>query len=126
MSRIAAFTSLGMPAHRVSTAQLQAAYPFVTEAGPTTQGTYIGRQLLGGAFCYDPWTLYEQGVLTNPNALVAGQVGRGKSAFLKSYLYRQFVFGRHAGSSTPKGSTARSPVRVMAPSCVSPPAGRSR
>ena len=93
----------GMGAHRVSTAHLQAAYPFVSEGGLGGRGVYIGRELLGGAFCYDPWELYAQGTLTNPNMLVAGQVGRGKSSFIKTYLWRQQVFGRHAWIIDPKG-----------------------
>ncbi|MBS3941987.1 MAG: type IV secretion system DNA-binding domain-containing protein [Actinobacteria bacterium] len=93
----------GAGAHRVSTAHLQAAYPFVSEGGLGGRGVYIGRELLGGAFCYDPWDLYAQGTLTNPNMLVAGQVGRGKSSFIKTYLWRQQVFGRHAWIIDPKG-----------------------
>ena len=93
----------GAGVHRVSTAHLQAAYPFVAEGGLGGAGVYIGREVLGGAFCYDPWTLYAQGVLTNPNMLVAGQVGRGKSAFVKTYLYRQQVFGRRSFIIDPKG-----------------------
>ena len=93
----------GAGSHRVSTAHLQAAYPFVTEGGLGGRGAYIGREVLGGAFCYDPWVLYDQGVLTNPNLLVAGQIGRGKSAFVKSFLWRQQVFGRRAWIVDPKG-----------------------
>ena len=96
----------GAGVHRVSTAHLQAAYPFVAEGGLGGRGVYIGREVLGGAFCYDPWTLYAQGVLTNPNMLVAGQVGRGKSAFVKTYLYRQQVFGRRSFIIDPKGEYA--------------------
>ena len=93
----------GIGAHRVSTAHLQAAYPFMSEGGLGGRGVYIGREVLGGAFCYDPWELYSQGTLTNPNMLVAGQVGRGKSSFIKTYLWRQQVFGRHAWIIDPKG-----------------------
>ncbi|MBW3662701.1 MAG: ATP-binding protein [Actinobacteria bacterium] len=64
---------------------------------------YVGREVLGGAFCYDPWVLYDEGVLTNPNLLVAGQVGRGKSAWVKTYLWRQQVFGRRSWVVDPKG-----------------------
>ena len=91
------------PPHRATTAHLQAAYPFVAEAGLGSGGAYIGRDLLGGAFCYDPWDLYERGVITNPNMLVIGQIGRGKSSFVKSYLWRQQVFGRQAWVIDPKG-----------------------
>jgi hypothetical protein len=93
----------GAGVHRVWTAHLQAPYPFVPEGVLDGRGVYIGREVLGGAFCYHPWELYAQGVLTNPNVLVAGQVGRGKSSFIKTYLWRQQTFGRHAWFVDPKG-----------------------
>jgi hypothetical protein len=34
--------------------------------------------LFGGAFIYDAWELYAAGVLTNPNMVVFGQIGRGR------------------------------------------------
>jgi type IV secretory pathway VirB4 component len=40
---------------------------------------------------------------TSPNALVIGQIGRGKSALVKTYLWRQLVFGRQAWIVDPKG-----------------------
>ncbi|MPZ89193.1 MAG: ATP-binding protein [Nitriliruptorales bacterium] len=89
-------------AHRVTTAHLQAAYPFMSEGGLGGRGTYIGQDLFGGAFTYDPWELYSAGVLSNPNALVAGVVGKGKSALVKSYILRQQVFGRRAVVLSPK------------------------
>lgn len=94
------------PPHRSSTAQLQAAYPFVAEAGLAAEGTYIGRDLFGGAFCFDPWECYEQGLLTSPNVVVLGQIGRGKSTFVKTFLRRQAVFGRQAWVVDPKGEYA--------------------
>jgi type IV secretory pathway VirB4 component len=90
-------------AHRATTAHLQSIYPFVAEGGLGGRGVYIGRDLFGGAFTYDPWELYGRGLLTSPNMLVAGQVGRGKSAFVKSYLWRQQAFGRRAIVMDPKG-----------------------
>lgn len=90
-------------AHRATTAHVQAVYPFVAEGGLGGRGIYIGRDLFGGAFTYDPWELYSKGVLTSPNMLVAGQVGRGKSAFVKTYLWRQLAFGRRAVVMDPKG-----------------------
>jgi hypothetical protein len=50
-----------------------------------------------------PFELYRAGVLTNPNMVVFGQIGRGKSAFVKTYLWRQAVFGRRAWIVDPKG-----------------------
>ena len=48
----------------------------------------------GAAFVYDPWVLYEQGVLTNPNQLLAGVIGKGKSMLAKSLATRSIAFGR--------------------------------
>lgn len=91
------------PPHRATTAHLQAAYPFVAERGLGSAGPYIGRDLLGAAFCYDPWALYAKGIVTNPNMVVIGQIGRGKSSFVKTYLWRQQAFGRQAWVIDPKG-----------------------
>jgi len=86
-----------------TTRHLCAAYPLVSEAGLGHEGVLIGRDVLGGSFVYDPFVLYRNGVVTNPNAVVFGQIGRGKSSFVKSYLWRQAVFGRHAWVVDPKG-----------------------
>ncbi len=91
------------PAHRATTAHLQAVYPFVAEAGLGERGVYIGRDLFGGTFTYDAWELYRSGVLTNPNMVVLGQIGRGKSSFVKALVWRQQVFGRQAWVVDPKG-----------------------
>jgi type IV secretory pathway VirB4 component len=93
-------------AHRATTAHLQAVYPFVAEAGLGDRGVYIGRDLFGGAFTYDAWELYRAGVLTNPNMVVLGQIGRGKSSFVKALVWRQQAFGRQAWVVDPKGEYA--------------------
>jgi type IV secretory pathway VirB4 component len=86
-----------------TTRHLCAAYPLVSETGLGHQGVLIGRDVLGGSFVYDPFVLYRNGVVTNPNMVVIGQIGRGKSSFVKSYLWRQAVFGRRAWVIDPKG-----------------------
>ena len=73
------------------------------EGGLGADGALIGRDLLGGSFCFDPWALYRRGILTNPNLLVVGQVGRGKSTFVKTLVWRQVAFGRQAWVVDPKG-----------------------
>ena len=90
-------------AHQATTRHLGAAYPFAAEPGLGTAGVLVGRDLLGGAFVYDPFELYARAALSNPNMVVFGQIGRGKSAFVKSYLWRQAVFGRRAWVIDPKG-----------------------
>jgi type IV secretory pathway VirB4 component len=91
------------PAHRATTAHLQSLYPFVAPRGIGSTGPLIGLDLLGGHFHFDPWHLYRSGVLTNPNLLVLGQLGRGKSSFIKTFVWRQIAFGRRAWILDPKG-----------------------
>ena len=90
-------------AHRATTAHLQAVYPFVADGGPGRFGPLLGRDLMGGAFFFDPWELYRSGRITNPNVLVLGQLGRGKSTFLKTLVWRHYAFGRQAWIIDPKG-----------------------
>ena len=99
------------PAHETTTRHLGALYPFVSEPGLVIDGArgsggggvLVGRDVLGGTFSYDPFELYRCGVLTNPNMVVIGQIGRGKSAFVKTYLWRLAAFGRRAWVVDPKG-----------------------
>ena len=95
--------SPSVPHHRSTTAHLQAIYPFQSPAGLGGQGCYIGTEVLGGSFCFDPWELYAAGRVTNPNMVIAGQIGRGKSALVKTYIWRQSAFGRQAVVIDPKG-----------------------
>jgi type IV secretory pathway VirB4 component len=94
------------PGHSATTAHFQAAFPFLAEGGLGAPGVYVGRDACGGAWVFDPWRAYEAGILSGPNMLVVGQLGRGKSAFLKTYIARQYVFGRQAWVLDPKGEFA--------------------
>ena len=87
----------------MTTRNLGAAYPMVAEPGLGHRGVLVGDDLLGGSFVFDPFELYAQGIVSNPNMIVFGQIGRGKSAFVKTYLWRQAVFGRRAWVVDPKG-----------------------
>jgi len=89
--------------HELSTAHFQAAYPAVAEAGLGAQGVYIGSDLHGGSFVYDPWLLYERRILSIANVLVLGMPDFGKSSLTKSWLYRSAVFGRRLEIIDPKG-----------------------
>jgi type IV secretory pathway VirB4 component len=84
------------PAHRFTTRHAQAIYPFTAAAGLGGRGAFIGRDATGGAFCFDPWVLYADGVLDDPNAIVIGKLGQGKSALVKTLLWRMLLFGRRA------------------------------
>lgn len=88
--------------HRATTAHLGAVYPFVAQGGLGGRGVLIGYDHSGGAFCYDPWVQYGR-TITGPNMIVMGIVGRAKSSLIKTYLYRQAVFGRRNLIIDPKG-----------------------
>lgn len=98
---------LRLPAHRASSAVLAGAYPFLTTHAPAV-GAPVGADVLGGGlFCFDPWALYEAGVLTNPNVLLAGVIGQGKSALAKSLALRSITAGRSVYvPGDPKGEWA--------------------
>jgi hypothetical protein len=82
------------PGHLASTAHVQAAYPFVAQASLGSRGVLVGRNVYGGVFALDPWELYVAGLLQDPNMLVLGLKGYGKSALCKTWVSRQRVFGR--------------------------------
>ena len=84
------------PAHRCTTRHAQAIYPFIAAGGLGGRGVFIGRDSSGGAFCFDPWVLYGNGSLDDPNAIVLGKLGQGKSALVKTLLWRMLLFGRRA------------------------------
>ncbi|WP_269858001.1 ATP-binding protein [Streptomyces sp. RPT161] len=88
---------LGLPAHRMTTATASGAYPFLAEGGLGAEGIFIGRDVHAeAAFCYDPFSLYNSGRLdgfTNPNAVLAGIIGMGKSALAKSIATRAIAHG---------------------------------
>ncbi|WP_217189493.1 ATP-binding protein [Streptomyces buecherae] len=86
---------LKLPAHRMTTATASGAYPFLAEGGLGTEGIYIGRDVHAEAsFVFDPFALYGKVEgFTNPNLLLAGVIGQGKSALAKSFALRSIAFG---------------------------------
>jgi len=97
---------LALPRHRATTAHLCSAYPFAAELGLGVGGVYLGANLLtgGGGFAFDPFEAYAAGIITNPNMLIAGEPGVGKSATAKTFIHRSVgVFGRWVAIADPKG-----------------------
>lgn len=89
------YRRLALTPHRATSEVLAGAYPFLAEEGLGAAGMLIGQDAWSGsAFCYDPFELYRQGALTNPNIFLAGQIGRGKSTLAKSLAVRSVAFGR--------------------------------
>lgn len=86
---------LRLPKHQDTSATLAGHYPFLAEAGFGAAGVFVGQDLYsGGSFVYDPWVLYQRGLLTAPNIVLAGIVGSGKSSLAKSLYTRSIPFGR--------------------------------
>jgi type IV secretory pathway VirB4 component len=93
--------------HRSTMAHLRSVYPFHTDAGFGCRGPYMGVSVTAGmsAFYFDPFELYPA-VLTNPNVIVVGEVGSGKSSTVKAFLARSIaVYGdrRFLAVLDPKG-----------------------
>jgi type IV secretory pathway VirB4 component len=97
--------------HRGTTAHLSSIYPFSVQGSAGVQGPYIGLDLLAGGaeFCWDPFEAYGAGAATNPNCWVLGEPGNGKSALVKSLLWRMSAIygagdsGRWIAIADPKG-----------------------
>lgn len=61
------------------------AYPFLSEAGLGSRGILVGSDAWSGsAFVFDPWELYRQNMITNPNMLIMGKIGRGKALAIET------------------------------------------
>jgi hypothetical protein len=96
------------PTYQVTTRHLASAYPWQVGPALPSEGPVIGIDLLSGGttFHYDPWILYGQRLLTSPNMVVLGQLGKGKSSLVKTHLHRQLLHGRQAFVLDPKGEYA--------------------
>jgi hypothetical protein len=96
------------PAFSVTTRHSVSLYPFQVGSALPQQGPVIGLDLLAGrtVFQYDPWALYAAGIVTSPNMVVLGQLGKGKSSLVKTHLHRQLLHGRQAYVLDPKGEYA--------------------
>jgi hypothetical protein len=94
-SALRSYRRLKVQPHRATSDLLGGVYPFLAEAGLGSDGVYIGTDsYCGSAFVFDPFVLYQRGIITNPNMLVAGVLGAGKSAFAKSFTTRSIPFAR--------------------------------
>jgi type IV secretory pathway VirB4 component len=74
-----------------------------TSGTSTTSGIVLGSDLLGGDFSFDPFSAYADGRVTNPNMVIFGQLGRGKSTLVKTLLLRAVAQGCQAVVLDPKG-----------------------
>lgn len=82
------FTTLRLPVH---------------DAGTRLGGPALGRAVRGGLFALDPFDAYQAGLVTNPNVVVAGSIGAGKSTLVKMMVDRALRRGRRVVVVDPKG-----------------------
>jgi hypothetical protein len=112
-------------------AHLCAAYPFHADESFGERGVLIGSNVTGGlsGFYFDPFEFYEQGHLSNPNMLVLGSVGFGKSATVKAFIRRsKAVYGgeRYLAIIDPKGEYGDVAADLGLPVVQLRPGGRDR
>jgi hypothetical protein len=102
---------LRLPHHRSTTRHLASLYPCQIDPGLGAAGVLMGTDLDTSApFHFDPFELYSRGVITSPNMVILGLVGRGKSTVVKTLLYRSLGLlaspggqPRFAAIADPKG-----------------------
>jgi type IV secretory pathway VirB4 component len=97
-----------LPSLRVSTATASVAYPFLAQAPLTHKGTFLGTNLGTGApFTFSPFELYRDGLITNPNILVAGEIGSGKTNTTCALTLRSIPLGYKVAAVDAKSDWAR-------------------
>ncbi len=83
-----------IPVFRSSTGQFSGLYPWLYGQSMPPVGVYIGVDCLtGGAFSCHPIEWLHSGLITNPNMLITGVPGAGKSAAIKSLAMRLMAYG---------------------------------
>ncbi|WP_067484270.1 VirB4 family type IV secretion system protein [Actinomadura hibisca] len=83
-----------VPVFRGSTGQVQGLYPWLHGASMPPVGAYIGVDCLNGsAFACHPIEWLHRGLITNPNMLITGVPGAGKSATIKALITRLSAYG---------------------------------
>ena len=73
------------------------------DRGTGLEGRTLGRALRGRGFTFDPFDAYVVGLVTNPNMVIAGAIGMGKSTLVKMMLDRALERGRRVVVVDPKG-----------------------
>jgi len=73
------------------------------DAGTSLAGRALGCAQLGSAFVLDPFDAYVAGLVSNPNVVVAGSIGAGKSTVVKMMIDRALERGRRVVVIDPKG-----------------------
>jgi type IV secretory pathway VirB4 component len=89
--------------HWASSADLSALKLPAHDAGTGLAGRELGVAQRGSAFVFDPFDAYAVGLVSNPNMIVAGSIGAGKSTVVKMVIDRALERGRRVVVIDPKG-----------------------
>jgi hypothetical protein len=114
---------------RATTAEWQSAYPWHFGGSIPSIGPVLGLDRLAGGspFGLDPLRLVIEGYATNPNMVVAGAPGNGKSAFVKALLwYLVGAFGYRFVATDVKGEYRAIAEALGAPVLDLRPGGPTR
>ncbi len=76
------------------------------DAGTGLEGSALGDAQFGAEFVLDVFDAYGADLVSNPNVIVAGSIGAGKSTVVKMQLERALRRGRRAVVVDPKGEYA--------------------
>ncbi|SDD56433.1 ATP-binding protein [Actinokineospora iranica] len=83
-----------MTVYRAATSEIGGLFPLLAANGVPPVGARIGYDTLsGGAFYCHPIEWVLRGLVTNPNLVIFGEPGRGKSSTVVAFLLRMMAFG---------------------------------
>lgn len=79
---------------QAATCEIGGLFPFLAANGVPAVGARMGYDTLsGGAFYCHPVEWLHQGLATNPNLVIFGEPGRGKSSTVVAFVLRMMLFG---------------------------------
>jgi len=119
--------TLALTPHRATTRHLASCYLFQADP-PIDVGPVLGLDARsGGTFSFDPFAAYAAGLITNPNLLVLGEVGSGKSTIAKLLCWTErALLGRSVAILDPKGEYGPLARLLGLPTVRLMPGGRTR
>jgi type IV secretory pathway VirB4 component len=119
--------SLALAPHAATTRHLASCYLLQADA-PSLDGPLLGLDARsGGAFCFEPFAAYAAHAITNPNLLILGEVGSGKSTVAKLLCWiESALLGRSVAILDPKGEYGPLAALLGLPTLRLAPGGRTR
>lgn len=122
-------TILRLDRSTVTTRHLRSAYPWHFDGGLACPGPLVGVNLLAGRspFTFDPFGLLDAELASNPNVIVAGKPGVGKSTIGKTVVWWCVgAFGYRFVAVDPKGEYRPLAEALGVPVIQLHPGGSSR